>query len=81
MFKHSLDKKIRLGSVVCFGGGGGGSSQPATAAPAESDSEVQAAKEKERALARLRRGRGATILTSGQGLGDTTTGGKTLLGG
>jgi hypothetical protein len=80
MIRNSLDRKITLGIVACFGGGGGGGTTSAATVPDESDAEVQAAKEKERKLARLRKGRSSTILTSGQGLGDNNSNGKTLLG-
>ena len=77
MFGKTLDRKIELGIVTCFGGGG--SVQPMSSAPSKSDAEVQAAMEKERTLARLRKGRSSTILTSGTGLAEGG-GGKTLLG-
>lgn len=63
-----------------FGGGGGTVVQAATP-PKIEDPEVQEAIRRERELARRRRGRQQTILTGPQGLPDTETKKKTLLGG
>ena len=62
------------------GGGGSPPVQPYVAPPKQGDPAVQEAIRKEKELAIKRKGRQSTILTSSQGLGDSGTGKKTLLG-
>lgn len=54
--------------------------QEAPPPPSENDKAIQDALEKERLEAQKRKGRASTILTSGQGLTETATTQKTLLG-